>query len=211
MLRIAPIAALVGALALGACAVAPPTGPSVMVLPAKGKSFADFQQDDVTCRQYAAQQIGIGSPAAAANQSFANSLTLGTVLGAAAGAAIGAATGNPAAGAAIGAGSGLFLGGATGANAAGISAVSLQRRYDMGYLQCMSAKGESVPSVTGGAAPLGFSYPSYYPYPYPYWPYAYPPFPAYYPPAFFGPSFVSIGFGGRFHGRFHGRGHGHFR
>lgn len=208
MLRVAPIAALVGALALGACAVAPPTGPSVMVLPAKGKTFAEFQQDDATCRQFATLQSGGGAPAAAANQSFANSVTLGTLLGAAAGAAIGAATGNPAAGAAIGAGSGLFLGGTTGANAAGYSAAALQRQYDIGYLQCMSAKGESVPSIAGGAGSYGYSYP--YPYAYPFWPYAYPSYPAYYPPAFFGPSFVSLGFGfgGHFH-HFHGHRHFH--
>ncbi|HEX7967062.1 MAG TPA: glycine zipper family protein, partial [Stellaceae bacterium] len=110
---------LAAALLLGACVVAPPTGPSVTALPAKGKDFAQFQKDDLSCRQYAANQTGGASPADAANQSFANSLAAGTVLGAAAGAAIGAATGNPAAGAAIGAGSGLFLGGATGLNAAG--------------------------------------------------------------------------------------------
>ncbi|HZB89922.1 MAG TPA: glycine zipper family protein, partial [Stellaceae bacterium] len=98
---------LAGTLALGACAVAPPTGPSVMALPAQGKSFEAFQQDDGVCRQFASQQIGYGSPAAAATTSAVNSAAAGTVLGAAAGAAIGAAAGNPALGAAIGGGSGL--------------------------------------------------------------------------------------------------------
>jgi hypothetical protein len=194
MIRIVRPALLAGTLALGACAAAPPPGPSVMALPGKDKSFAAFQQDDVSCRQYAAQQIGYGSPAAAANQSAINSAAAGTVLGAAAGAAIGAATGNPAAGAAIGAGSGLLLGSAAGANAAALSAGQLQRLYDMAYVQCMYAKGESVPQSlpTYAYAPVP-AYP-YYPYPgyYPY--YGYPPY-------YWGPGFVSFGFG--FHGRYH--------
>ena len=103
MLRWQHCVALIGTLALGACAVAPPTGPSIAVMPASGKNLAEFQSDDMACRQYATQVSGGASPAAAAQQSQVNSAALGTVLGAAAGAAIGAAAGNPAAGAAIGA------------------------------------------------------------------------------------------------------------
>src|SRR5260370_11530426 len=101
---------LAGGLLVGACAVAPPTGPSVMALPAKGKDLAQFQNDDLSCRQYAWNQIGGTAPADAANQSLANSVTLGTALGAAAGAPDGAATRNPAPRAATGPGRGLFLG-----------------------------------------------------------------------------------------------------
>jgi hypothetical protein len=60
MRRVALVPPLI-ALALGACAVIPPSGPSVMAIPAKGKSLADFQQDDLACRQFASQQIGYGS------------------------------------------------------------------------------------------------------------------------------------------------------
>lgn len=193
MLRVARPVVLAGALALGACAVSPPTGPTVMALPGKNKDFQAFQTDDMTCRGYAEQRIGYGSPAAAANQSAVSSAAVGTVLGAAAGAAIGAAAGNPAAGAAIGAGSGLLFGGAAGANAANLSAGELQRAYDMSYLQCMSAKGENVPQ----------SLPSSYAYGYPG--YGYPYYPAYYypyPPYYYGPSFFSVGFG--FGHGFHG-------
>ncbi len=169
MRRVKEIAVLAGTLALGACAVAPPAGPSVMALPAKDKSFADFQQDDMTCRQYASVQTGGTSPQQAANDSAATSAVVGTVLGAAAGAAIGAAAGNPAAGAAIGAGSGLFLGGASGLGAAGYSAAALQQRYDMSYVQCMSAKGESVPTALDAPTPgYGYAYPPGYAYGYPY-------------------------------------------
>jgi hypothetical protein len=193
MLRLQQIGTVLGALTLGACAVAPPSGPTIVALPAQGKTFEAFQQDDASCRQYAAQTTGGVAPAQAANDSFADSAAAGTVLGAAAGAAIGAATGGPAAGAAIGAATGLLFGSASGASAAGYSAAALQRSYDIAYVQCMSAKGESVPTATSLAAlyPPGGYYAAY-PYPYPYYPY-------YYGPAFTGGVFFA----------FHGR-HGHF-
>jgi Glycine-zipper domain len=192
MRRIIGAFAAASTLALGACAAAPPAGPSVMALPGKDKSFEAFQQDDAACRQFAALRLGGGTPEAAANQSLVNSAAAGTVLGAAAGAAIGAATGNPAAGAAIGAGSGLFLGGAAGANAAELSSGEMQRLYDMSYVQCMYAKGESVPqSLPSYAYAPAYAYPyaGYYPY-----------YPWYGP--YYGSSFVGFGFG------FHGH-HGH--
>jgi hypothetical protein len=186
----------VGILSLSACAIAPPTGPNVVVMPAQGKSFAEFQQDDTTCRQFASQQIGNGSPAQASANSAISSAAVGTLIGAAAGAALGAAAGNPALGAAAGAGGGLLVGSAAGSNAAAVSGASLQQRYDVSYVQCMSAKGESVP--TAQAAPTAA-----YAYPYPADPYgAYPyPYPAYsgyyYPP----PAVGSVFIGGRYRGR----------
>jgi hypothetical protein len=133
---------------LSACAVVP-SGPTVMVLPGVGKPFDQFQVDDVVCRHYAQQQLGI-APGQASMQSAVNSAALGTVLGTAAGAAIGAAAGNAGTGAAVGAGSGLLLGSATGAQAGSASAATLQGSYDVAYTQCMYAKGHQVP---GAASP----------------------------------------------------------
>lgn len=188
------LAAIIATLALGACAVGPPAGPTVAALPEKGKNLEAFQQDDTVCRQYAAQTVGYASPAEAANQSAANSAVAGTLLGAAAGAAIGAAAGNPAAGAAIGAGSGLLLGTASGANAANYSAAAVQRGYDISYAQCMTSRGNQVPAMTA-AGPYAGPYPPAYAYSaYPgYSPYAYPYF---YPGPFVG---VGFGFGCRRH------------
>ena len=185
-------AAAIAVLALAGCAVAPPTGPSVMAMPGQGKSFDAFRADDAVCRQYAAQQTGI-APAEAANQSLVGSAAVGTLLGAAAGAAIGAAAGNPGAGAAIGAGSGAVLGTGAGLGAAQYSADSAQYRYDVSYVQCMSAKGESTPQMPTETvyAPQPYPY-YYYPYPYGYYPY-YP----YYPYSY-GPS-VRFGFGFHHH------------
>src|SRR5258708_22218869 len=105
-------AAIIGALALAGCAVAPPTGPGVMALPGKDKSFEAFQADDAACRQYASAQIGYASPAEAATESGVGSTALGTVLGAAAGAPIGAATRKPPAGGADRAGAPVVTRGA---------------------------------------------------------------------------------------------------
>lgn len=207
MMRASPVLALAATLALCACAVAPPTGPSIAAFPPKGKDLAQFQQDDVACRQYAAQQLGIG-PAEAAQQSAINSAAVGTLLGAAAGAAIGAAAGNPAAGAIAGAGGGLLLGSAAGANAAAVSGASFQQRYDINYAQCMASKGNTVPTVASGPAPYpsapGYAAPGYaapgYAYPgyaYPGYPPAYYPYPAYSPyPAYYGPAYIGVGIRG---------------
>src|SRR5439155_1426510 len=86
------VLALVFTLSLGACATVP-LGPSVMVLPGRGKSFDQFQADDAVCRQWASVQTGT-TPQQAAGSSTAKSGVLGTLLGAGLGAAIGAATGH---------------------------------------------------------------------------------------------------------------------
>ena len=49
---------LLGLGILSACTVIP-TGPSVLVLPAVGKPMDVFQTDEVGCRSYAQQQIGV--------------------------------------------------------------------------------------------------------------------------------------------------------
>ena len=141
-LLVAGCAAVVG---LGGCAVEPPAGPSFMALPAKGKTYPRFQQEDGYCRQTAFYAAGGRTPGQAAVSSGVASAGLGTLAGAAAGALIGAAAGNPGAGAAIGAGTGLVFGSAAGAGAADASAYELQRRYDQTYAQCMVAYGNLVP------------------------------------------------------------------
>ena len=132
------------AVLLGGCATLP-TGPSVMALPALGKSFEQFQAEDVACRQWAAQQVG--PPGAPANQNTAIGAAVGTAIGAGLGAAIGSASGHAGTGAAIGAGAGLLTGTAAGANADQATAGNAQRRYDMAYQQCMYAKGNQIPGA----------------------------------------------------------------
>jgi OmpA family protein len=148
-MKITAVVGCVGvALLTGACATV--TGPSVMVLPGTGKNFDQFQLDDATCRQFAAQQSGVAGQSP--THSAVSGAAVGTVLGAAAGAAIGAAAGNPALGAAVGAGAGLLGGSTVGANNAYASYQSMQGQYDAGYMQCMYAKGHQIPVARGSVA-----------------------------------------------------------
>jgi hypothetical protein len=144
------LAPLVIGLLLTGCATVP-SGPNVMVLPGTGKSFEQFQVDDIVCRQWAAQQTGITTSQASAG-STAGGAAIGAIVGAAAGAAIGAAAGSPATGAAAGAGVGLLGGTVAGASRAEASGYSVQERYDMTYMQCMYAKGNQIP-VDRGSEP----------------------------------------------------------
>jgi hypothetical protein len=165
--RILPIAAGVF---LTACATVP-TGPSVMVLPGNGKNFEHFQADDAVCRQWAAQQTGTTTGRAS---------TQSTVSGAAVGTAVGAAAGSPATGAAVGAGAGLLGGTAVGASAAEGAHTTVQRRYDIAYMQCMYAKGNQIP-IPRGSQPAYTSQPVATP-PTPSAPANVPPPPAGTPP-----------------------------
>jgi hypothetical protein len=166
---------VVSVLALSACAVAPPQGPSVMALPAQGKPFEAFQQDDAVCRGFATQQTGGASAAQAANNSAVGSAVLGTALGAGVGAALGSVGGAVGAGAAIGGATGLLAGSAIGANNAAAAGGNVQARYDTAYTQCMYSKGNTVQAAPSGYA---YGYPGgYYPAPY-------------YGPGYYGPAVV---------------------
>jgi len=140
-------------LMLAGCASIP-TGPSVAVMPASGKPFDQFQADNAICRQFAEQQMGANP-----NQVAREQVITGAATGAAIGAASGALMGN---GydhqAETMAGAGLIVGSAAGANAANASTMTLQRRYDIAYMQCMYAKGNLVP---------GYPAPRYMPLPPP--------------------------------------------
>lgn len=176
-----------GALALGGCAVQPPTGPTVMALPSAGKSLQNFQRDDYDCRGYAGQATAYQSPGQPGSNPAATGAVLGTLGGAALGAALGAVGGNAGAGAAIGGATGLLGGSAVGAGNAANSEYSMQQRYNIAYTQCMYSRGNSVQSPPPGFAYGGAPF------------YGYPPFPAYpyaagYPgyPGFIGPSAIVV-------------------
>lgn len=145
------------ALSVVGCATAP-TGPRVAVMPAPGKPFEVFAEEDTICRHYAEQSVGQSANDNSA-KSFLGAATLGTVIGATAGALSGGHSG-----AGSGAAVGLVGGSMIGAGESGGSMRDSQRRYDIAYEQCMYAKGNQIP---GYAAP-----PRYAP----------PPPPAYAPP-----------------------------
>lgn len=178
--------ALGGIMALGGCTVVPPSGPTVMALPGKGKSFDVFQQEDNACRYYAAQQTGFQPPGQAGTNAAVGSAVLGTALGAAAGAAIGSVSGNMGAGAAIGGATGLVGGSMVGAGNAAASEADLQQRYNISYTQCMYAHGNTVVSRPpgygyGGYGGYGYGGSGYYGYGAPAYRYA-PGYSPYYAP-----------------------------
>ena len=143
-------------LTLTACAPRP-TSPSVMALPARGESFAVFEQHETTCRQYATAQTGGQTPGQTAAMSGMGGAVLGSGLGAASGALLGSVSGHAGAGAAIGAGSGLLAGTLMGAMHGQQAAATTQRQYDMSYAQCMIANGEQI---MGPTAPVVYAAPA---------------------------------------------------
>jgi hypothetical protein len=164
------VVSLVALTALSGCA-APPLGPTVAVMPGPNKPFDVFQTDQAVCRQFSEQQVG---GAEAANQTGTNQALIGAGVGTLLGAGLGAAIGGGR-GAAIGAGAGALGGTAVGASNAQNSEMSIQRRYDIAYQQCMYSRGNQVP---GYAAPA----PAYAAPPPPPPPGYAPPPPGYAPP-----------------------------
>lgn len=126
---------------LSGCASAP-TGPRVAVMPAPGKPFELFVEEEKTCRDYAEQSIGQSRNDAAA-KNFVGAVVVGTAIGAAAGALGGGDHGNSAA-------TGMLAGSMIGAGESSNASGDAQRRYDIAYEQCMYAKGNQIP---GYAAP----------------------------------------------------------
>jgi outer membrane lipoprotein SlyB len=155
--------ALLPVFALGACTVAPPTGPTVVGMPGQGKSFAQFQQDDNYCRNYA--QSKTTDAAQVSNDAQVNgnrTAVAGTLIGAAAGAVLGAVAGNAGAGAAIGAGAGLLGGASVAGNNTQAAADSLQGRYDVGNGEAIQQA--PAPAYYGAPPPAYYGPPpGYYP------------------------------------------------
>ena len=130
----------VPSLLLAAC-VSTPSGPGVMVLPGNGKSFDQFRFDENECRQYAHSYSGGNTPDQAGADSGAKSALAGAAIGGLAGAAIGGSGHAAVAGAALGTAGGALA----GTGAAGHTGRTVQQRYDIGYQQCMYAKGHQIP------------------------------------------------------------------
>ena len=125
---------------LTAC-VSAPTGPTVAVMPREGKPFDIFQQEDLYCRNFAANSVRDTSDAAL--KEGATSAAIGAALGAVAGAVI---QGGNHANVGTGAGVGLLGGAAMGAMNSSGKQNQAQAQYNIAYQQCMYSKGNQVPS-----------------------------------------------------------------
>jgi uncharacterized protein YcfJ len=146
---------LAGLLAVAGCA-RPPMGPDVAVMPGPNKPFDVFATDQESCKQYASQQVQ--GQAEATNDQAVGSAMLGTVLGAGLGAAVGGGRG-----AAVGAASGAGVGTIAGTSGSQRGNWGIQRRYDIAYEQCMSAKGNQIPVAEAPPYPAPAMTPPGYP------------------------------------------------
>ena len=120
---------------LASCAQ--PIGPTVQVLPPRGKAFAAFEADERECSMHVNEQVKPMVERAATAQ--LGTAAVGTLLGAGLGAAIGGGRG-----AAIGAGTGAIGGAGVGADQADASQARIQNFYDNSYAACMTAHGDLV-------------------------------------------------------------------
>lgn len=128
------------------CATAP-MGPTVQVMPAPGKPFDLFQQEQRACQDYAYNAMGGQAAVDKANTSALANGVIATGVGAVAGGLVGAAGKHAGGGAQIGAAGGMVVGSAMAANGAARSTLTMQQLYDNAYTQCMYAKGNQVPGV----------------------------------------------------------------
>ena len=125
---------------LAAC-VSAPTGPTIAIMPREGKPFDLFQQEDLFCRNFAANSVRDTSSAAL--KEGATSAAVGAALGAVAGAVI---QGGNHANVGTGAGVGLLGGAAMGAMNSSGKQNHAQAQYNIAHQQCMYSKGNQVPS-----------------------------------------------------------------
>jgi hypothetical protein len=136
-----------GALALLAlltsCATQP-IGPTVQVMPAAGKPFDKFAQEEEGCKAYAQGQIT--GAVDNANRGAVGGALLTTVLGAGTGALLGGGEG-----ARIGTAGGAVAGSGVAADMSANGQTTIQQRYDVAYSQCMYAKGNQVPGMEQAA------------------------------------------------------------
>lgn len=137
--KFAGIAAISTFVLLAGCATQP-LGPTIPVMPAQGKSLTDFQKDEDFCEQYAFDRVS-GRVKQANDEEFKRG-----VIGAAIGAGLGALVGNTK-GALVGGTAGALIG---GSSRGGYDQYGAQRRYDIAYAQCMTARGNQVPAQGEG-------------------------------------------------------------
>lgn len=129
---------------LSSCATQP-IGPTVQVMPAAGKPFDKFAQEEDSCKFYAQGQIA--GAVDNANRNAVGGAVLTTALGAGTGALLGGGEG-----ARFGTAGGAVAGSGVATDMSANSQATIQQRYDAAYSQCMYAKGNQVPGMEQPAA-----------------------------------------------------------
>ena len=136
MSRISIATHLLAAALLSGC-VSSPMGPTALVMPASGKPFDVFAQDQAMCKQFAGGEVDGG--ATMSNLKQLGTMAVSTALGAGLGASVRGRRG-----AEFGGAVGAIGGGAMAGQGSARDQNSLQGRYDLAYTQCMYARGNQI-------------------------------------------------------------------
>jgi len=127
-------------------------GPTALVMPAQGKPFDVFAQEQAMCKQFADGEVDGGA-------SMSNLKQFGTAaVTTALGAGLGAAVRNRR-GAQIGGAMGAIAGGSMAALGSAHDQNSLQGRYDLAYTQCMYARGNQIAGIARAAPRIAYGPP----------------------------------------------------
>jgi hypothetical protein len=154
MSRVPMFSRLLAAVLLSGCATSP-MGPTAMVMPAQGKPFEVFAQEQAMCKQFAGGEVDGG--ATMSNLKQLGTMAVSTVLGAGLGASVRGRRG-----AEFGGAVGAIGGAAMAGQGSTRDQYSLQGRYNLAYTQCMYSRGNQVataaratPQIAYGSPPGG--------------------------------------------------------
>jgi hypothetical protein len=138
---------LLAAVLLSGCATQP-MGPTARVMPASGKSFEVFAQEQASCKQFADGEVNGG--ATMANLKEFGTAAIATGLGGGLGAAIRGQRG-----AEVGGSLGAVGGAAIAGHGSARDQSNLQGRYDLAYTQCMYTHGNQIAGNPAGGNRTG--------------------------------------------------------
>ncbi len=143
MPRIPVLASLIAAVFISGCATAP-MGPTALVMPAQGKPFEVFAQEQAMCKQFAGGEVD--GDATMMNLKQFGSAAISTALSAGLGAAVRGQRG-----AEVGGAMGAMVGAASASNGSARDQNNLQGRYNLAYTQCMYSRGNQIAGASSGA------------------------------------------------------------
>jgi hypothetical protein len=147
MFRNRNISNLLAAALLSGCATQP-MGPTARVMPASGKSFEVFAQEQASCKQFADGEVNGGATMANLKEFGTAAITTG--LGGGLGAAIRGQRG-----AEVGGSLGAVGGAAIAGHGSARDQSNLQGRYDLAYTQCMYTHGNQIAGNPAGGNRTG--------------------------------------------------------
>ncbi len=151
MSRLPIFSRLLAAVLLSGCATTP-MGPTALVMPAQGKPFEVFAQEQEMCKQFAGGEVDGG--ATMSNLKQLGTMAISTALGAGLGASVRGRRG-----AEFGGAVGAIGGGAMAGHGSARDQNTLQGRYDLAYTQCMYSRGNQIATAARAAPQIAYGSP----------------------------------------------------